>query len=269
MTSWLEWWYRQSGDNWRRWKNGGVSEMEELMQWCWSLDLSIASVHRNTGIASTGYLQWLLVVIYTSKQEKFHLLSPSRSGTLSHGPHSRGIAGEYKNAWKNYHLSASQNQLYYCSMKSDRTGTRTQTLLELHQMLYHWAIRSSRVSQCDRIPHSVIYTMRAARFYGPGDIRVEDIPEPMPKEGQVKVKVTSLLWKKNQIHCKCYLCKDCLVCSRRPLSSVFMDSNLRLVGMEVSGWLDSTPFEGYNYLSMRQRPSRLSSPSTRVCNTGT
>jgi len=224
MTSWLEWWYRQSGDNWRRWKNGGVSEMEELMQWCWSLDLSIASVHRNTGIASTGYLQWLLVVIYTFTQEKFHLLSPSRSGTLSHGPHSRGIAGEYKNALKNYHLSASQNQPY---------------------------------------------TMRAARFYGPGDIRVEDIPEPMPKEGQVKVKVTSLLWKKNQIHCKCYLCKDCLVCSRRPLPSVFMDSNLRLVGMEVSGWLDSTPFEGYNYLSMRQRPSRLSSPSTRVCNTGT
>ena len=28
--------------------------------------------------------------------------------------------------------------------------------------------------------------MRAARFYGPGDIRIEDIPEPMPKEGQVK-----------------------------------------------------------------------------------
>ena len=25
----------------------------------------------------------------------------------------------------------------YCSMKSDRTGTRTQTPLELHQMLYH------------------------------------------------------------------------------------------------------------------------------------
>ena len=43
----------------------------------------------------------------------------------------------------------------YCSMKSDQTGTQTQTLLELYQMLYHWAIRSSRVSQCDRIPHSV------------------------------------------------------------------------------------------------------------------
>lgn len=31
--------------------------------------------------------------------------------------------------------------------------------------------------------------MKAGRFYGPGDIRVEDIPEPVPKQGQVKVKV--------------------------------------------------------------------------------
>jgi threonine dehydrogenase-like Zn-dependent dehydrogenase len=31
--------------------------------------------------------------------------------------------------------------------------------------------------------------MKAARYYGPGDIRVEDIPEPVPTEGQVKVKV--------------------------------------------------------------------------------
>ena len=29
------------------WKNGGISGMEELIQWCWSLDMSIASVHRN------------------------------------------------------------------------------------------------------------------------------------------------------------------------------------------------------------------------------
>jgi len=26
------WWYRQSGDNWRKWKNGGVSGMEESIQ---------------------------------------------------------------------------------------------------------------------------------------------------------------------------------------------------------------------------------------------
>ena len=52
-------------------------------------------------------------------------------------------------------LVVRANRDTYCSMKSDRTGTRTQTPLELHQMLYHWAIRSSRVSQCDRIPHSV------------------------------------------------------------------------------------------------------------------
>jgi len=29
------------------WKNDGISGMEELIQWCWSLDMSIASVHRN------------------------------------------------------------------------------------------------------------------------------------------------------------------------------------------------------------------------------
>ncbi|KAH9474414.1 (R,R)-butanediol dehydrogenase [Psilocybe cubensis] len=30
--------------------------------------------------------------------------------------------------------------------------------------------------------------MKAALFYGPGQVRVEHIPEPQPKEGQVKVK---------------------------------------------------------------------------------
>jgi hypothetical protein len=34
--------------------------------------------------------------------------------------------------------------------------------------------------------------MKAARYYGPGDIRVEDISEPVPTEGQVKVKVILL-----------------------------------------------------------------------------
>ena len=51
--------------------------------------------------------------------------------------------------------TALPGPITYCSIKSDQTGTQTQTLLELHQMLYHWAIRSSRVLQCDRIPHSV------------------------------------------------------------------------------------------------------------------
>lgn len=31
--------------------------------------------------------------------------------------------------------------------------------------------------------------MKAARFYGPGDIRVEQIEEPVAGKGQVKVKV--------------------------------------------------------------------------------
>lgn len=31
--------------------------------------------------------------------------------------------------------------------------------------------------------------MKAARYYGPGDIRVEQVAEPTPKNGQVKIKV--------------------------------------------------------------------------------
>jgi hypothetical protein len=31
--------------------------------------------------------------------------------------------------------------------------------------------------------------MKAARLYGPGDIRVDQIEEPVPGKGQVKVKV--------------------------------------------------------------------------------
>lgn len=33
--------------------------------------------------------------------------------------------------------------------------------------------------------------MRAVRYYGPGDVRVDEIPEPVPQEGQVKIKVES------------------------------------------------------------------------------
>ena len=38
--------------------------------------------------------------------------------------------------WSTFLLTFNTTILY-CSMKSDRTGTRTQTPLELHQMLYH------------------------------------------------------------------------------------------------------------------------------------
>ncbi|THG99717.1 hypothetical protein EW026_g2703 [Hermanssonia centrifuga] len=31
--------------------------------------------------------------------------------------------------------------------------------------------------------------MRAARFYAPGDVRIDEIPEPTPKNGQVKIKI--------------------------------------------------------------------------------
>ena len=31
--------------------------------------------------------------------------------------------------------------------------------------------------------------MRAVRYYGPGDVRLDEITEPVVKEGQVKIKV--------------------------------------------------------------------------------
>ena len=62
------------------------------------------------------------------------------------------------------YLKHSTPTTFYCNMKSDRTGAQTQTLIELHQMLYHWAIRLSRVSQCDRIPHSVTFCLLTTLF---------------------------------------------------------------------------------------------------------
>lgn len=31
--------------------------------------------------------------------------------------------------------------------------------------------------------------MKAARYYGPGDVRVEQVEEPVVKAGQIKIKV--------------------------------------------------------------------------------
>ena len=39
------------------------------------------------------------------------------------------------------------------------------------------------------------FNMKAARYYGPGDVRVETIPEPELKPGQVKLKVRDLCIK--------------------------------------------------------------------------
>ena len=75
MTSWLEWWRQQSGDDWRQWKNGGVSGMEESIPWCWSSDMSIASVHRNT-------LKWTTAVRRESMfalHKNSHLMYPMPS----------------------------------------------------------------------------------------------------------------------------------------------------------------------------------------------
>ncbi|KDR76847.1 hypothetical protein GALMADRAFT_225704 [Galerina marginata CBS 339.88] len=42
--------------------------------------------------------------------------------------------------------------------------------------------------------------MKAARYYGPGDVRIEEIAEPQPKHGQVKIKVTSSLVCGSDLH---------------------------------------------------------------------
>ena len=31
--------------------------------------------------------------------------------------------------------------------------------------------------------------MKAARYYGPGNVKLDQVPEPQAKEGQVKIKV--------------------------------------------------------------------------------
>ncbi len=38
-------------------------------------------------------------------------------------------------------------------------------------------------------PHLTRFSMRAIRYYGPGDIRLEEIPEPQVGEKQIKIKV--------------------------------------------------------------------------------
>ena len=40
--------------------------------------------------------------------------------------------------------------------------------------------------------------MKAARYYGPGDVRVESIPEPQVKPGQVLLKVRALLLRRQR-----------------------------------------------------------------------
>lgn len=40
-----------------------------------------------------------------------------------------------------------------------------------------------------RKPRTTLSAMKAIRYYGPGDMRLDDIPEPNPGPNQVKVKV--------------------------------------------------------------------------------
>jgi hypothetical protein len=53
--------------------------------------------------------------------------------------------------------------------------------------------------------------MKAARYYGPGNIKLDQVPEPQAKEGQVKIKVYY-----SPLHSICYILSlapvpDCLV----------------------------------------------------------
>lgn len=52
--------------------------------------------------------------------------------------------------------------------------------------------KSERVKSCSVGTQSIapkILDMKAARFYGKGDFRVEEVPEPVPKDGEVLVDV--------------------------------------------------------------------------------
>ncbi|KAJ3547819.1 hypothetical protein NMY22_g1500 [Coprinellus aureogranulatus] len=45
--------------------------------------------------------------------------------------------------------------------------------------------------------------MKAARYYGPGDVRVEDVPEPTVGHGQVKIKVAWNALSATDVHMFC------------------------------------------------------------------
>ena len=88
------------------------------------------------------------------------------------------LKGNKVSVWTESSPTSSVSQGFESSTKyypllSLPPGARTHTLLELHQMLYHWAIRSSRVSQCDRIPHSVITKINM--LCPPGDTKKRSI----------------------------------------------------------------------------------------------
>jgi hypothetical protein len=85
-------------------------------------------------------------------------------------------------------------------------------------------------------PYSLI-AMKAARYYGPHDIRVEQIDEPVAARGQVKIKVSHSKSKKDiLISNDESSIIDCLVRSSLPLfegNSVLGLNGIMIVGTEV------------------------------------
>ncbi|KAI0761327.1 alcohol dehydrogenase GroES domain protein [Trametes elegans] len=50
-------------------------------------------------------------------------------------------------------------------------------------------MRARQLSLASCLSTTQVSTMRAVRYYGPGDVRVDEIPEPSAGEGHVKIKV--------------------------------------------------------------------------------
>lgn len=58
--------------------------------------------------------------------------------------------------------------------------------------------------------------MKAIRYHGPKDLRLEDIPEPVVGPGQVKVKVCGRLSFVYLVLCHNRVISDCLVSDASP-----------------------------------------------------
>ena len=55
--------------------------------------------------------------------------------------------------------------------------------------------------------------MKAARYYGPGNVQLDQVPEPEAKEGQVKIKVHHMITHRSTMNMLMLTPDpDCLVC---------------------------------------------------------
>ncbi|KII91678.1 hypothetical protein PLICRDRAFT_38498 [Plicaturopsis crispa FD-325 SS-3] len=75
--------------------------------------------------------------------------------------------------------------------------------------------------------------MKAARYYGPGDIRVEQVAEPTPKNGQVKIKVRRYVVCGSDLHA--YLARISLYATEDVPNSITGEVLPITLGHEFSG----------------------------------